>query len=388
MGIIRAGIGAVAGSLSDQWEDVVEAYDMGAQTLFTEGRINHKNRSFSNRATIVSNGSVVHVYDNQFMLMTDGGKVIDFTGEPGYFVVDNSSEPSMFQGQVKESLKSAWERFKFGGQSPKEQRVFFLNLSEVRDIKFGTRNAVNYFDSFYNAELFLRAFGTYSIRITNPLLFYANMVPRNSSHVEAEDIMEQLRDEFMQALQSSINNMSADGIRISYVSGKSMELSKYMSDVLDEEWTKNRGIEIVSVAIASVSYDEESKKLINMRNQGAMMQDPTIREGYVQSQIADGLRAAGSNSAGAAQAFMGMGFGMQGAGSFMQSASQTNYGQMQMNAGGAGAGQQNTGAAAAQTGAPAGGGRARKQPGQWFCPECGALNSGKFCTECGTKKPE
>ena len=279
MGIIRAGIGAGAGSLSDQWEDVVEAYDMGAQTLFTEGRINHKNRSFSNRATIVSNGSVVHVYDNQFMLMTDGGKVIDFTGEPGYFVVDNSSEPSMFQGQVKESLKSAWERFKFGGQSPKEQRVFFLNLSEVRDIKFGTRNAVNYFDSFYNAELFLRAFGTYSIRITNPLLFYANMVPRNSSHVEAEDIMEQLRDEFMQALQSSINNMSADGIRISYVSGKSMELSKYMSDVLDEEWTKNRGIEIVSVAIASVSYDEESKKLINMRNQGAMMQDPTIREG-------------------------------------------------------------------------------------------------------------
>lgn len=386
MGIIRAGLSAAAGTLQDQWEDVVEAYDMGPQTLFTEGRMkNGRSKSFGNRGMIVSNGSVIHVYDNQFMLMTDGGKVIDFTGEPGYFVVDNSSEPSLFQGQVKESLKSAWERFKFGGQSPKEQRVFYLNLSEVRDIKFGTRNAVNYFDSFYNAELFLRAFGTYSIRITNPLQFYANCVPRDSSHVEAEDIMEQLRDEFLQALQSAINNMSADGIRISYVAGKSMELSKYMSDVLDEFWTKQRGIEIVSVAIASVSYDEESKKLINMRNQGAMLQDPTIREGYVQGAIAEGLRAAGSNSAGAAQAFMGMGMGMQGAGAFSQSASQTNFAQMQMNAQNG----QPQGGAQPQSGQPQGSShRAGKQPGQWFCPECGTLNSGKFCTECGTKKPE
>lgn len=386
MGIIRAGLSAAAGTLQDQWEDVVEAYDMGPQTLFTEGRMkNGRSKSFGNRGMIVSNGSVIHVYDNQFMLMTDGGKVIDFTGEPGYFVVDNSSEPSLFQGQVKESLKSAWERFKFGGQSPKEQRVFYLNLSEVRDIKFGTRNAVNYFDSFYNAELFLRAFGTYSIRITNPLQFYANCVPRDSSHVEAEDIMEQLRDEFLQALQSAINNMSADGIRISYVAGKSMELSKYMSDVLDEFWTKQRGIEIVSVAIASVSYDEESKKLINMRNQGAMLQDPTIREGYVQGAIAEGLRAAGSNSAGAAQAFMGMGMGMQGAGAFSQSASQTNFAQMQMNAQYG----QRQGGAQPQSGQPQGSShRAGKQPGQWFCPECGTLNSGKFCTECGTKKPE
>lgn len=384
MGIIRAGIGAVSGALKDQWQDAVEAYDMGPQTLFTGG-IMKKKGAFQKNGEIISNGSAIHVYDNQFMILTDGGKIIDYTAEPGYFVVDNSSQPSLFQGQIKESLKDVWERFKFGGTTPQEQRVYYVNLQEIKGIRFGTRNPVNYFDNFYNAELFLRAFGTYSIRITNPLLFYANCVPRNASHVDVDDINEQFLNEFLEALQSAINKMSADGIRISYIAGKSSELSKYHADALDENWTKNRGVEIVSVALASVSYDEQSQKLINMRNQGAMMQDPSIREGYVQSSIAQGLQAAGSNPAGAGAAFMGMGFGMQSAGAFTQTASQTNMAQMQM--------QQNQmnqgmyGQTQGQQAQPQGGPR-KKQPGEWFCPNCGTLNSGKFCTECGTKKPE
>jgi len=368
MGIIRAAIGSAMGALSDQFQEVVEPYDMGAQTLMTQGRI--KNKRGWSESDLISNGSVIHVYDNMFMLLTDGGKIIDYTAEPGYFIVDNSSMPSLFQGQIKESLKDVWERFKFDGSSPQSQKVYFINLQEVKGIKFGTRNAVNYFDSFYNAELFLRAFGTYSIKINNPLLFYANACPRNARRVDVDDINEQYLNEFLEALQVSINKMSADGVRISYVSSKASELSKYLSDALDELWTQERGIEVVSVALGSISYDENSQKLINMRNQGAMMQDPSIREGYVQSAVAQGLQDAGSNTAGAGTAFMGVGMGMNAAGSFMGAASQTNAAQMQQQA-------------AADVSAPR-----QKQEGEWFCPECGTLNSGKFCPNCGTKKPE
>jgi len=370
MGIIKAAIGSVTGAMEDQFQDVVEPFDMGAQTLATCGRVKNRKKGFTD-SELVSNGSVIHVYDNQFMILTDGGKIIDYTAEPGYFVVDNSSMPSLFQGEFKASLKDVWERFKFSGTSPKTQKVYFLNLQEVKGIKFGTRNAVNYFDSFYNAELFLRAHGSYSIKINNPLLFYANCMPRDASKVEVDDINEQFLNEFLEALQASVNKMSADGIRISYVASKSTELSKYMSDVLDESWTKGRGVEIVSVGLASISYDEESQKLINMRNQGAMMQDPSIRQGFVQSAIAQGLQSAGSNPNGAGAAFMGMGMGMNAAGGFMQSSAPA---------------QQQAPAQQPQQ-AEASGPRT-KQPGEWFCPNCGTLNAGKFCQNCGTKKPE
>ena len=138
-------------------------------------------------------------------------------------------------------------------------------------------------------RLFLRTHGTYSIRITDPLRFYAEVIPRNMDQVEVSDVNEQFLDEFLEALQSAINQMSADGIRISFVTSKGRELGKYMADILDEEWKQNRGVEIASVGIASISYDEESTKLINMRNQGAMLSDPTIREGYVQGSVARGM---------------------------------------------------------------------------------------------------
>ena len=139
------------------------------------------------------------------MMLVDGGKIIDYTAEPGYFTVDQSSSPSMFSGSLDAAVKDTFERLKFGGQTPHEQRVFYINLQEIKGIKFGTRNPVNYFDQFYNAELFLRAHGSYSIRIVDPLRFYAEAVPRNASRVEIEDINEQYMNEFLEGLQSSIS---------------------------------------------------------------------------------------------------------------------------------------------------------------------------------------
>lgn len=241
------------------------------------------------------------------------GKVVDYTAEPGYFKVDNSSMPSLFGGQFGDSLKETFSRIKYGGTPSSSQKVFFINLQEIKGIKFGTRTPINYFDCFYNSELFLRAHGTYSIKVTEPLKFYAEAIPRNAESVDINDINEQYLNEFLEALQAAINQMSADGTRISFVTSKARELSKYMANVLDEEWNQNRGMQVQSVGIGSLSYDEESQKLINMRNQGAMLSDPSVREGYVQGAIARGVEAAGSNTAGAGAAFMGVGLGMNAA---------------------------------------------------------------------------
>lgn len=390
MGIIRAAAKSLSSGLADQWLEVIEPSDMGAQTLMTPGiMVNRKSQNRKGSRHVISDGTVIHVYDNQLMILTDGGKIIDYTAEPGYFEVNNAAEPSLFNGDFSGAMQATFERVKYGGQSPTEQKVYYLNLQEIKGIKFGTRNPINYFDNFYNAELFLRTHGTYSIRITDPLRFYAEVIPRNMDQVEVSDVNEQFLDEFLEALQSAINQMSADGIRISFVTSKGRELGKYMADILDEEWKQNRGVEIASVGIASISYDEESTKLINMRNQGAMLSDPTIREGYVQGSVARGMEAAGSNAAGSVSGFMGMGMSMQSGSGVMGAASEANLRQMEMNRQHAQAdmaaatwicscGTENTGKFCAECGKP--------MPTAWIC-SCGTENTGKFCTECGKPAP-
>lgn len=372
MGLIRAAVGAVGGTLSDSWLDYIRAENMTPTTILTKGEQVGKHRR--GNADIISNGSRIEVGANQMMFLTEGGRIVDYTAEQGYYEVFMSQSPSLFNGELKASVKETFERFKFGGQPGKSQRAYFVNLSEIRGIRFGTRNALQYFDNFYNAELFLRCHGTYSIKVTDPLKFYMeNSSMCNTGRVDFNDINEQFNAEFLTALQTAIGKMSVDGVRISSLPSKSAELAKYLSDALDATWNELRGVEICSVGIASISYDEESKKLINMRNQGAMLSDATIREGYVQGAVAEGLKAAGSNSAGAAQAFMGMGMGMQGAGNFMAGASAANLQQMQMQQQMQAQQQQQQ----QQQAAPANG---------WKC-SCGATNTGKFCTECGQPKP-
>ena len=374
MGIIKAVTGAIGGGLADSWLEVIESAPMGDNTVFTRGikvrKGDSRNQNTKGTADTVSNGSIIHVYDNQFMMLVDGGKVVDYTAEPGYFKVDNSSMPSLFGGQFGDSLKETFSRIKYGGTPSSSQKVFFINLQEIKGIKFGTRTPINYFDCFYNSELFLRAHGTYSIKVTEPLKFYAEAIPRNAESVDINDINEQYLNEFLEALQAAINQMSADGTRISFVTSKARELSKYMANVLDEEWNQNRGMQVQSVGIGSLSYDEESQKLINMRNQGAMLSDPSVREGYVQGAIARGVEAAGSNTAGAGAAFMGVGLGMNAAGNMAGAFSASNQQQMQYQQAQQQAQQQQT------------------QQGGWKC-SCGATNGDNmaFCPGCGSKKP-
>ena len=235
MGIIRAIGQAIGGGFADQWLEVIEAADMGDDTVFCEGVKIRKGENVKGSDGTVTNGSVIHVYSNQFMLLVDGGKVVDYTAEEGYYKVDNTAMPSLFNGEFDKVLEESFERIKFGGQTSQKQKVFFINLQEIKGLRFGTRNPVNYFDNFYNAELFLRAHGNYSIKITDPIRFYAEAVPKNRSIVRMNDINEQYLSEFLEALQSAIGQMSVDGIRISHIQAKGRELGKYMADILDEE---------------------------------------------------------------------------------------------------------------------------------------------------------
>lgn len=404
MGIVKAIAGAIGGGLADTWLEVLEADNMTDTTVLTSGVKVRKNdkRNANKRGTddLITDGSIIHVGENQFMMLLDGGKVVDYTAESGYYKVDLKATPSLFSGNLGAGIAETFRRVKFGGVPSAKQTVLFVNLQEIKGIRFGTRAPINYFDNFYNSELFLRAHGTYSIKIVDPLKFYAEAIGKSSRRVDIQDINEQYLNEFLEALQSAINRMSADGIRISYVTGKAQEVSRYMAEALDENWRNMRGMEIQAVGIASVSYDEESKELINLRNRGAMLSDPTVREGYVQATVAEGIKNAGSNPNGAATAFMGMGMGMNAAGNFMASASATNAQQMAMQR-----------AAAPAPSAPAASagwtcacghtnpdtakfcadcGKAKPTPAAaetWTC-SCGQTNSGKFCSACGSKRPD
>ena len=378
MGIIKAVSQAIRGNLGDQYKEVFEPGNMGDQTVFTSGQLIRRGNNQKGTDDTVSNGSVIHVYDNQFMMLVDGGKIVDYTAEPGYYTVDNSSLPSLFNGQFGDSLKDAWNRIGFGGATPTKQKVFYLNLQEIKGIKFGTTNPVNYFDTFYNAELFIRAHGTYSIKIVNPLQFYAEAIPKNKDHVEITEINEQYLSEFMEAFQAAINQMSADGTRISFVTSKARELGKYMANVLDEDWNQLRGMEIQAVGIKSISYDEKSQELINTRNEGAMLSDPTIAQGYMAKNLSEGVKAAGSNSAGAMTGFMGVGMGINAMGNMMNSFAPNPQAAAQQPAAGT---QAAAGAVAA--GAMAAG---AAKAGEWTC-ECGQSNTGKFCSNCGKAAP-
>lgn len=393
MGIIRTLKNTIGGSLSDQWLEVIRAENMNDSTVMTMGSVYDRKGRSKGSADVISNGSVIHVEQNQFMILTDGGRIVDYTAEPGYFKVDSNATPSMLNGEFDQALKDTFEHFRFQGQTPYAQKVYFINTQEIKNIAFGTSNPVNYFDNFYNAELFLRAFGYFSIRITDPLKFFAEALPRDARHVEIGDINNLYLAEFLTAFQAALNQMSADGIRISHVTSKSMELARYMADVLDEDWKQRRGMQIESVGIKSLSYDDKSKALIEMRNQGAMLSDPAVREGYVQGAAARGIEAAGSNQNGSVAGFMGMNAAMSGAGAFTAAASAGNQAQMARqqaekqaeNLWTCSCGAKNDGNFCKNCGKP----RVAPQPkaGEtWICA-CGKENEGNFCSNCGAPRP-
>lgn len=373
MGLLRAGAGALGGVLADQWREYFYCESISADILVRKGqkRTGGRSSNVKGENNIISNGSIIAVADGQCMIIVEQGKVVDVCADPGEFVYDTSTEPSLFYGGLGENIKKTFstigKRFTFGGDTAKDQRVYYFNTKEILGNKYGTPSPVPFRvvdeRAGIDIDIGIRCFGEYSYKISDPILFYTNVSGNVESDYERESIDSQLKTELLTSLQPAFARISEMGIRYSALPGHTEELGEALNEVLSGKWRDLRGIEIVSFGISSVNADEEDQKMIKELQRNAAFMDPTRAAAHLVGAQAQAMQSAAQNEgAGPAMAFMGMNMAGQAGG---------------MNAQGLyGMGQQQQ----AQAPAPA-------QAAGWAC-SCGhAGNTGNFCNECGKPKP-
>ena len=315
MGIIKAAINSIGGELSDAYLEAYRPSRMTQRTVVAPGIFadagQGRNTNTKRMNNVISNGSMIQVASGQLMCLVDGGRVVDYTTVPGYYKVSNSSSPSLMNGEFGATLKDGWERIKFGGNTYHEQRVIYINLRPMEGIKFGTKSPVPYYDEHYKIDVMVRAFGTFSLQVVEPWKFFNTVIPpecvTDGVGLDVDDFLDDtFMSEYIGALAEALSSISTLGQPLSRIPTQTTQLCKYMRDALDPVWRQERGIEIKNVGITSISYDEETKKLLQERNRVAIYNDPSMRETYVQTSIARGLEKAGSNSNGAMAGFMGV----------------------------------------------------------------------------------
>ena len=374
MGLIHAALGAASGVLGDQWKEYFYCEALPNHTLAVKGKKKVSGRS-SNRGddNIISNGSVIAVADGQCMLIVEQGKIVDVCAEPGEYVYDSSTEPSVFAGNlgdsVREVFKNIGKRFSFGGQAPKDQRVYYFNTKELPGNKYGTPSPVPFRVVDRNIgldiDIAIRCFGEYSIRISNPLLFYTNVCGNVSANYTVDQLESQMKAELLTALQPAFARISDMGIRYSSLPGHATELADALNDVLSAKWRDLRGMEIVSFGVSSVKASEEDEAMIKELQRNAAFRDPNRAAAHLVGAQAAAMQSAAANQGGAAVGFMGMNMAQQAGGINAQSLYQM--------------GQQQPARQPAPAPAPT--------ADTWVCPSCASKVSGKFCPECGAKKP-
>ena len=379
MGLISAGLGAIGGTLADQWKEFFYCDAMDKSVLMIKGqkRVSGRSSNTKGNDNIISNGSVIAVADGQCMLIVEQGKIVEVCAEPGEFIYDTSTEPSIFYGKLGKGIldlfKTIGKRWTFGGDPGKDQRVYYFNLKEIMDNKFGTANPIPFrvVDSklALDLDVSLRCSGVYSYKITNPLLFYTNVCANVSDRYTRDQIDTQLKTEFISALQPAFGKLSDLELRPNQIIQHNTDLENAMNEALSSKWGELRGIEVVSVALGSVTLPEEDQELIKQAQRAAMLRDPNYAAATIAAAQADAMKDAANNQGGAMAGFMGMGMAMN-AGS---------------NAANLFAMGQQPPAAPAQPAAPAA--PAAPAPGGWTCT-CGTNVNGNFCPNCGTKKPE
>lgn len=414
MGLIKAITSAAGGVLADQWKEYFYCDSLDTDVLVTKGRKRTNARSGGNNRgeeNIISNGSVVAVNEGQCMIIVDQGKVVEFCAEAGEFTYDTSSEPSLFCGSLGENIKRTFatvgKRFTFGGDTAKDQRVYYFNTKEILGNKYGTANPVPFRVVDNNIgldiDISIRCNGEYSYKITDPLLFYTNVCGNVTSDYERTEIDSQLKAELMTALQPAFAKISAMGIRYSSVPAHTMELADALNEVLSEKWAQLRGIEIVSFGINAMKASEEDEAMIKELQKNAVLRNPNMAAATLVGAQAEAMKAAAANeSTGPMMAFAGMNMATQAGGMNAQQLFQMGQGAAAQQA------MPNQGAApapnAAPAAAPASGwtcscgqtgntgrfcsecGKEKPAAQGWTC-SCGAVNKGKFCSECGAKKP-
>lgn len=396
MGLIKAGIGAVGGVLADQWKEFFYCEAMSSNVLVKKGqkRITSRSSNTSGNDNIISNGSGIAVADGQAMIIVEQGKVVEFCAEPGQFTYDTSSEPSIFTGDlktsIKETFKAVGKRFTYGGDTGKDQRIYYFNTKEIIDNKFGTANPVPFrvVDSKVNLDMdtSVRCNGIYSYRIADPLLFYTKVCGNVEREYTRDTIDNQLKTEFIAALQPAFGDLSNLEIRPNQIVSHNTVLEEAMNKALSVKWGELRGIEVVSVAIGSVTIPDKDQEFIQQAQRAAAFSNAGMGAGLSAISTADAVTTAAGNTAGAMTGFMGMGMAQNAAGANMANL----YGmaaQQQAQQAPADGWKCTCGATATGNFCPQCGAKKPAPAGSWKCA-CGAVATGKFCPECGAKKPE
>ncbi len=400
MGLISAALGAASSALADSWREYFYCESISQDVLVVKGakRVNKSHSSNKSDDNIISNGSIIAVNEGQCMLIVDQGKVVELCAEPGEFVYDESTEPSIFYGSLGQNIKDTFaqigKRISFGGDTGKDQRVYYINTKEIVGNKYGTVNPVPFrvVDKNINldVDISIRCHGEYSYKIVDPILFYTNVCGNVSKEYNREEIDGQLKSELMTALQPAFAKISEQGIRYSALPGHTTEMADALNDVLSKKWGELRGIEVVSFGVNSVTASPEDEQMIKDLQKTATMKDATMGAAALTAAQAEAMKAAASNtSAGPMMAFAGMNMA-QNAGGMNASQLYAMGAQQQAAAAAAPAAAEgwtcacgktgNTGKFCGECGAP--------QPSEegWTCT-CGTVNKGKFCSNCGAKKP-
>lgn len=399
MGLIRAMGGAVGGTLADQWKEYFYCEAMDADVLVCKGQKRVSGRSSNTKGSdnIITNGSVVAVNEGQCMIIVEQGKVVELCSEPGEFVYDTSTEPSIFEGKLSKSIKEVFatigKRFTFGGDTAKDQRIYYFNTKEIIGNKYGTPNPVPFRVVDNNigldVDISIRCNGEYSYKIVNPILFYTNVCGNVEEEYERSEIDSMLKTELLTALQPAFAKISDMGIRYSALPGHTMEIADALNAVLSKKWADLRGIEIASFGINSVTASKEDEEMIKQLQKTAVLQNPNMAAATLVGAQGEAMKAAASNPNGAMTGFMGMGMVQNSMGTDAQSLfamGQQQRMQQQNQAQQLAAQEQRS---VAQAGQPGQNNAAvsNEVSNGWVC-ECGISNTGKFCVECGKPKPQ
>lgn len=404
MGLMKAAFGAAGGVLADQWKEFFYCEAIPADVLAVKGKKKVTGRSSNHKGdeNIITNGSAIAVADGQCMMIVEQGKVVDVCAEPGEYTYDMSTEPSIFSGDLGDSIKSVFQnigkRFTFGGEAPKDQRIYYFNTKELTGNKYGTPSPVPFRVVDQRAgidlDIAIRCFGEYSIRLKNPLLFYTNVCGNVTEDFKIEQIAGQMKTELLTALQPAFAKISEMGIRYSALPGHTLELAEALNEQLSSRWRDLRGMEIVSFGVSSVKANEEDEQMIKELQRNAAFMDPTRAAAHLVGAQASAMQSAASNpNAGPAMAFMGMGMAGQMGGMNAQNLYQMGA-QQQAQPAPAPAASEGWTCSCGQEGITGkfcpncGSKKPEPDADGWKCPQCGAAVNGKFCPECGAKKPE
>ena len=388
MGLIKAITGAAGGVLADQWKEFFYCDAIDENVLVVKGQKRVSGRSSNTKGSdnIISNGSVIAVADGQCMIIVDQGKVAEICAEPGEFQYDSSTEPSIFSGNLGESIVSTFKaigrRFTFGGDTGKDQRVYYFNTKEIIGNKYGTANAVPFrvvdTNIGLDIDISIKCFGEYSYRIVDPILFYTNVCGNVDYQYERSEIDSQLKSELLTALQPAFAKISEKGIRYSALPGHTTEIADALNEVLTKSWKEKRGIAVASFGVSSVKASEEDEQIIKQAQRNAINRDPNMAAATLVGSQAQAMQDAANNANGAMMGFAGMNMAQQAGG--MNAASLFQMGAAQQ------AAQPQPAAPAPAAPAPAAPAPAAPAAGSWTC-SCGQVNTGKFCGNCGQPNP-